>query len=224
MESRPVRELRILLPSIDEADLTEVVTADPANLRYRRVGAADWSRLRLEGISITGCRISGTTLRESVWEASKISGSLFEQVDLSSARLEGAKLDRTHLIGCRLSGVALTESTMSNVLFENCRLDYATFRGVRTTGPVAFINCTLTEASLSGCRWSEVVLDRCRLTGVELDGSDLRGTDLRGNPLDSIRGLSSLRGTTITVDQLSDLTRALVSDLELHVSDPPSSR
>lgn len=224
MDTRLVRELRILLPSAnDDDDLTEAATTDPSELRYREVGALNWSRLRLMDIAVTGCQFSGTTLRDSGWEKSTISGVIFEQVDLSSSRLQETKVDRTRFTGCQLSGVVLTEANLSNVIFENCRLDYATFRSVRTTGPVAFVNCTFTEASLTACRWNEVVFDSCRLTSLELDGCDLHGADFRGNSLDSIRGLTSLQGTTITADQLSDLSQALIADLDLQISDPPSN-
>ena len=142
METRVIRELSILLPSIDEDDLVEAVEVEAEELRYRRVGSADWSRLVVEGVSLVGCWFTGTSLRHSVWEDVTISGALFERVDLSSARLEGIKLDRTHFVGCQLSGLSLTEAAIGNTIFESCRLDYATFHTVRTTGPLAFINCT----------------------------------------------------------------------------------
>lgn len=217
METRLVRGVRVLLPSVEDAELTEMTSADPAGLRYRKVGRADWSRLNVVGASVTGSRFSGTTLRESRWEESTITGVLFEQADLSSARWEEVKVERTAFLGCQLSGFSLTGAGLGNVIFENCRLDYATFHGVRATGPVAFVNCTLTEASLSNCRLNDVVFDQCRLAGTEFDSCDLRGADLRGNPLDSIRGIASLRGVKVTADQLTDLARALPADLELQL-------
>jgi uncharacterized protein YjbI with pentapeptide repeats len=121
METRLIQELRILLPSIDDADLVEAGAADAEGLRYRRVGPADWSRLPLEHISVLGCQFSGTSLRESVWEDVVVSGVLFEQVDLSSARLERAKLDRTHFVGCQLSGLYLAESSIHDHGRSACR-------------------------------------------------------------------------------------------------------
>ena len=91
---------------------------------------------------------------------------------------------------------------------------------LRTAGSVAFVNCSMVEASLVGCRWDKAVLDGCRLSGVEFDHCDLRGTDLRGNSLETVRGVGSLRGVTLTADQVADLAAALVADLDLRIRQP----
>ncbi len=95
-------------------------------------------------------------------------GTVFDGVDLSSARLDGGKLDRVHFRRCQLSGLTLSGVVCENVLFEDCRLDYATFDAVRTAGALAFVNCSMTEVSLVNCRWDKAVMDGCRLSGLEL--------------------------------------------------------
>jgi uncharacterized protein YjbI with pentapeptide repeats len=146
-----------------------------------------------------------------------VSGVVFERVDLSSARWTEVRIERARFTGCRLSGLAWSEGSLGNVLFEDCRLDYASFRQVDVVGPVAFVNCTLTEASVVGGRWRSVAMDSCRLGGIEFDGCDLRGADLRGNPLDGVRGVGSLRGVTIAAEQVEQLAAALVVDLGITV-------
>jgi uncharacterized protein YjbI with pentapeptide repeats len=142
---------------------------------------------------------------------------VFEQVDLSSARWSEVKVERTRFTGCKLSGLVWSEGSLGNVLFEDCRLDYASFRQVDVVGPVAFVNCTLSEASVVGGRWRAVAVDSCRLGGMEFDGCDLRGADLRGNSLDGVRGVESLRGVTIAAEQVDQLAVALVVDLGITV-------
>ncbi len=184
-----------MLPS---AELDELTAAD-AELRGARVVGAEWQRVE--------------------WERRAISGAVFEQVDLSSARWTDVKVERTRFTGCRLSGLAWSEGSLANVLFEDCRLDYASFRQVDLVGPVVFVNCTLTEVSVVGGRWRTVAVDSCRLAGMEFDGCDLRGADLRGNLLDGVRGVESLRGVTIGVEQVGQLANALVADLRITVDD-----
>lgn len=220
MEIREVRGARFLLPVIEELDLTEVDGLSGGPIREAAVGGITANRLRLEDVTIIGSRFVGTSLADALWEGVVISGSEFDRVDLSSARLDGGKLDRVHFRGCQLSGLSLTGVLCENVIFEDCRLDYATFDTVRTAGAMGFLNCSMSEASLVGCRWDKAVIDGCRLSGLELDRCDLRGSDLRGNGLAAVRGVGSLRGVTLTADQLADLTRALVADLEIRISQP----
>nr|WP_238355679.1 pentapeptide repeat-containing protein [Kribbella sandramycini] len=205
-----------MLPSVDELDLTPVDAVPGDGLRDAAVGRVDASRLRLDGV-VVGSSFAGTILTETVWEGVAITGSVFNEVDLSSARFSGGKLDRVHFRGCQLSGLSLSGVSCENVIFENCRLDYATFDAVRTVGALGFVNCSMTEMSVVGCRWDKVVIDGCRLSGLELDRCDLRGSDLRGSSLETVRGVVSLRGVTLAADQIVDLTVAMVADLEITV-------
>lgn len=212
-----MRETRILLPVVDELDLTAVDALPGGGIREVAVGRIDEARLRLDGVQVVGSRFVETVLASAAWEGVVVVGTVFDGVDLSSARLDGGKLDRVHFRGCQLSGLSLSGVVCENVLFEDCRLDYATFDAVRTAGALAFVNCSMTEVSLVGCRWDKAVMDGCRLSGLELEHCDLRGADLRGNSLETVHGVASLRGVTLAADQLADLTTALVADLDLRI-------
>jgi uncharacterized protein YjbI with pentapeptide repeats len=147
----------------------------------------------------------------------RAAGCVFERVDLSAARLTGLKLERCHFIGCKLTWARLAESTLDNVLFEDCRLDGATFDDVATDGPTAFTGCVLVNSVIRDCRLGRATIAGCRLREVLFDGCDLRGADLRGNRLADISGIASLRGVIIEPAQLPDLTDAVMRDLDVVV-------
>ncbi|MGC4940704.1 pentapeptide repeat-containing protein [Kribbella sp. DT2] len=193
MEFRVVRDVRVMLPS-DELD--------------ESAG---------EGDELRGVRVVGAQWQRAEWDRRAVGGVVFERVDLSSARWSGVKVERTRFTGCKLSGLAWSDGSLGNVLFEDCRLDYASFRQVDVVGPVTFVNCTLTEASVVGGRWRTVAVESCRLEGMEFDGCDLRGADLRGNLLSGVRGVESLRGVTVAAEQVDQLAAALVADLGITV-------
>lgn len=220
METRTIHDLKVLLPSIDESDLQEVTSFGRGGLRYCRVGIVDWSRLRMEDTSIVGTAFVGTSLSGSVWEGAAVTSVSFQRVDLSSARMQGCELERVHFVGCKLSGLHLSDSSIDHVIFENCRLDYATLERVRAAGPVAFVNCTLQEASITACSWTQAAISESRIAGAEFDQCDLRGADFRSTSLEAVRGVSSLRGIRITASQLADLTAAFVADLGMTIEDP----
>lgn len=117
-----------------------------------------------------------------------------------------------------MSGLQLNDSTLKNVLFEDCRLDYATLGAVRTSGPVGWTGCTLDHAVLTGCRLPTVAFAQCTLGTLELQDCDLRGADLRGNDLGRVPGLLSLRGVRMTDDQVAELAAVTVRELEIEVT------
>ncbi|MGH3737172.1 MAG: pentapeptide repeat-containing protein [Micromonosporaceae bacterium] len=217
MQTRAIHDQRILLPDLDIDDLDPVEVPPRLDLADALITEGDWKRVQLASTKITRTRFDAVNMNAAVWDDVSVTGSIFDRVDLSSARLTSLTLDRCHLIGCQLTGLHLSMATLKNVIFENCRLDYATFNAVRTTGPVAFIGCTLTETSLTGCKLGQAVITGCQLNRLELHGCDLYGTDLRGNPLDTITGIDSLKGATLAPDQLADLTTAVLADLGLRV-------
>lgn len=116
-----------------------------------------------------------------------------------------------------MSGTQLSESTLKHVVFENCRLDYATFNGVRAAAPVAWTDCNLDHAELTQCRLPGVAIRSCSLRDLELDDCDLRGADLRGSDLSQVSGLRSFREVRLAEDQVTGLATAMVRELGITV-------
>ena len=197
METRTIRQTTVVLPC-QEADDLEPCDAPPPNgtaISGRAVKADSWTRAILTSVTIARTR--------------------FTNADLSSARFDGVSWDRCSLRGCTLVGAHLEGGTLKNVIFENCRLDYATLSKIRATGPVAFLGCSMTETMINRCQFSGAVFDACKLTDTEFDSTDLRGADLRGNDLSNLVGVQSLRQTILSPGQLAGLTEATVRELAL---------
>ncbi|MEU6972761.1 pentapeptide repeat-containing protein [Kitasatospora aureofaciens] len=117
-------------------------------------------------------------------------------------------------MGATLSGLVL-----DNVLFENCRFDYATFAGVRTAGPVAFAGCGFTEAVFGTCDLGKAAFEACALRHTEFGPGRYQGLDLRGNDLTELRGVAGLAKVVIDRGQLAELAVALMGELEVTFRD-----
>ncbi|MQA27598.1 MAG: hypothetical protein GEU94_19535 [Micromonosporaceae bacterium] len=199
MKTRTIRDLTILLPGEDPADL-EPLDAPPRDdeaIARRLITGQAWTRAHITSATLSGCWLINA--------------------DLSAMVFESVTLDRCVLRGATLIGARLADVTLKNVIFENCRLDYATFHNTRTTGPTAFLGCSLTETTLEHCKLTQAAFDGCKLAGTTLDATDLRSADLRGNDLSTIAGITCLRGATVSEDQLPSITDALARDLELRI-------
>lgn len=199
MDTRALRDLAVLLPGEDPDDLDQLdgPPCEGSALAERLVTGDAWTRAQLVKMNI--------------------SRSWFVNADLASCRFDSVTLDRCVLNGCTLVGAQWNDVTLKNVVFENCRIDYATFTDIRTVASVALIGCSLTEATFTRCKLGVAAFDGCRLTATSFEASDLRGADLRGNDLSSVTGIESLRGAIVSDDQLPGLIEAVVSDLDLSV-------
>lgn len=218
MKTRTVGEARLLVPDLEPRDL-DVTTAPPSgDLLEVIVDGADWSRLRLDETRIRASSFSDVRLPEAEWRGVRLTGCRLERVDLSSARLSGVVIERCEFIDCRMTGIHLTEASLTNVVFERCRFDYAILDAVLTTGPVAWSDCTLNDATFTNCRLDAATLVNNSLRRLELKDCDLTGTDLRRNDIQDLIGLTSLRGARLSIEQLPSLAELAVRDLGIEVA------
>jgi uncharacterized protein YjbI with pentapeptide repeats len=201
METRKIRDLEILLPGedADELELVDFIPAEKAVIAARQITGDMWSRMRIIDATITRC-----------W---------FVNADLASSEfIGGTVLDRCVLKGCTFVGAHLTEVVLKNVIFENCRFDYATLTLLRAAGPIAFTGCSFTETVFDRCKLTPAVFDGCKLNAPSFVACDLRGADFRGNDLAKTIGVTtSFRGTVISEDQFVAFTEAVTRELELTV-------
>ncbi|MFC9973316.1 pentapeptide repeat-containing protein [Spirillospora sp. NPDC127200] len=220
MDIREIRDRKILLPS-DEPELRTPVTWPPSrgDLADLEVVGQDWSRLRLEDRALIGSSLSGVLLAHAHVEDARITNSVLQDCDLASSRWINTRIDRCVLRGCRLTGAYVQRLTLSDVVFERCRVDYATLAGLHAVGAVGFIDCTLRETVIEESRLDDVVFADCTMTDVRFASTRLRNADLRGSRLDTLTGIPCLAGATIGADQVDQLTQAFVVDLQLNVHD-----
>lgn len=204
VDTRKIRDLVILLPGDEPEDLDAVdsIPADKSIVAGQVVERDVWTRTKL-----TGCTITRSWLINA---------------DLSTIDYSEIAFDRCVFRDCSLMGARLSESTLKNVIFENCRFDYATLTTVRATGPVVFLGCSLTETMFDRCKLGTAVFDGCKLSAPIFKSCDLRGADLRGNDLSKVIGVTtSLHGSVISEDQFVAFTEAVTRELELTIKDKP---
>ena len=110
----------------------------------------------------------------------------------------GAQLTRVRISGGKLDYVNLRDGTLTDVVIEDC---------------------VIGELDLVGARLTRVVLAGCRVGRLDVTRATLDRVDLRGAELTALRGLASLRGATITPEQLTDLAPHFAEHLGLTVAD-----
>jgi uncharacterized protein YjbI with pentapeptide repeats len=143
METTTVGDLVITAPDLDPEELEPFDDQPDDDLTEVRVEGAAWSGVEVAGARIDRSLLVGGDLTETVWRNLTLRGCRLENVDLSGATFRGAAIERCVFVGCRMTGVVLVKATLKDVLFTDCRLDYARMEEVRTTGPTAWLRCLL---------------------------------------------------------------------------------
>ncbi|WP_236240516.1 pentapeptide repeat-containing protein [Streptomyces sp. CC228A] len=223
MASRTFGHVTVTTPDLDEPGLylSQVDTLDSPRgiVQDFSYGNADLRALNLRDAQLITGRITGVQAKHVELEAVTLHGVEISGAHLGTARWSGSKLTRVHLRDNKLMGAALDGVVLDDVLFENCKLDFATFRKVRATGPLAFVGCVLTEATFTDCDLSAAVFRGCTLRLTEFGTGRYRDTDLRENDLSALRGISNLTKVRIDPGQQADLTEALMAELDITLGD-----
>src|SRR6266540_968230 len=117
-----------------------------------------------------------------------------EGADWANTRpARGMQARRVELRSCRLTGAELVEARVSDVTFDECRLDLVNLRFANLER-VVFRDCRMSECDLYEASVKDVLFERCELREATFSSAALQRVELRGCDLTGLRGVESLRG------------------------------
>ncbi|WP_416873479.1 pentapeptide repeat-containing protein [Kitasatospora sp. SC0581] len=228
MPTRHYGRTTITLPDLDDDPYLGVIASPPrpgSTVTEFRYTDQDIRDLDLTEADLRNGILHNVSTQRTTIENVRFSSVQITACDLGALHLSGSKASRTLFRGCRLMGSAITGAVLDNVLFENCRLDYATFDRIRASGPLVFDRCVLTEAAFTGCDLTDVVLRDCTLLATAFGTGTYKGLDLSGSDLSAVRGVGNLREAVVSRAQQLQITDALLAELNVTYSeDLPQSR
>lgn len=166
---------------------------------------------RLAGVEFDGCRFTGCVLFGAVLTGCTFTECEFADCDLSRTVVTDSRFSECTFTDSRLLGVnfalAHTGSLAPPFVFERCRLDYASFRGLDITGSV-FRECRLRDVDLGETVARRVVFAGSDLAGASFGDTDLREADLAGavNYALDVRA-NQVRGARVDVGGAAGLLR-----------------
>ena len=210
----------------------------------RRVGQVDLPELSLfagdlepdgdyDGLELRDLDLTGQSAVNARFLSSLLAGCVLDEVALTQAQLADCVLTevRAHTLDavdsawrdvsvtdCRLGAVTAYGAQLTRVRISGGKLDYVNLRDGTLTD-VVIEDCVIGELDLVGARLTRVVLAGCRVGRLDVTRATLDRVDLRGAELTALRGLASLRGATITPEQLTDLAPHFAEHLGLAVAD-----
>jgi uncharacterized protein YjbI with pentapeptide repeats len=208
-------------PKVDDLVFGHLSDGDPGELTRN----AD-----LESVRYAELALPRLELAHAVVASARFLGLAADETDLSGARLSEVELDRVNLpvvraarsewrdvrISGRLGSVEAYDSRWRSAHFSDCKISFLNLRGAELID-VAFTDCLIEELDLLDAVVHRVSLTGTRVAHLNVQHSKLHDFDLRAATLESIDGLLSLRGTTVTPEQLALLAPLLADELGLKV-------
>lgn len=130
--------------------------------------------------------------------------------DWSNADVQSSALERVHASGVRATGANFSDGDLTDVVFESCRLDLASFRLARLTR-VVFRDCRLDDADFYGANLTSVSFEDSSLQRASFDAAVFARTEIRSCDLTDLGGVERLAGVRIGVPELMQVAAQLAN-------------
>ena len=153
-----------------------------------------------------------------VLELGDLTDVVVANVDWANQRAPRLALHRVELRQCRLTGVELGEASLTDVVFDDCRLDLAGLRFAKLER-VVFRDCALTESDFYEASLKDVLFERCGLRETTLSSLKIERVELRGCDLSGARGVEALRTARMTWNDVVGAAAVFAAALGIEIVD-----
>ena len=205
-------------------ELPELARSEGVSLESREeyealhVSDLDLAGADLSGSSFLGCWFERCRMDDMLLARGRISECLLTEIGATGVDASDSTWRDIILDGARIGALTAVRAVWSSVRVRGSKLDFLALAGGRVDD-VAFEDCVIDELDLGGARLRNVTLSGCRIGVLDVEGAQLMDVDLTGTTLHTIRGISGLRGATISPAQLTELGPLLANHLGIRVGD-----
>lgn len=180
------------------------------------ITGADVSGLEAEHVSIARSELREVQLIGARLHRCALTDVRFVDCDLSGAFLIESEWLRVELRNCRMSGLVVSQSRLRHVGFHEAKLDGGDFR-LTNEEQVAFVDCVMPDSDFYEAALTRVTFQRCDLRAAHFVGVRANDIRLHGSKVEGVRGVSSLRGSRISVEQVLPLALGLFSEVGITI-------
>jgi len=184
------------------------------------------SEMLIDSESLAGLKLKQLHISESLITKSDFSHIAIEHLDVLDAEFKGCNFTASKLPssswhvalidGTRCSGTMLPNSVFKNVTFKNSKLELVNFRFSRLEH-IIFDGCTIDDADFYSATLKNVAFINCTMNSVTFASARMSNVDISKSQIEGIKGVNSLKGVTISYDQLMQLAASLADEAGIKV-------
>lgn len=199
-------------------DLSVIFSAGEDDMQGVAIEDGVFQNVQLSSFSVTDSRVIKTNFAEITIPSFGVKNVEFIHCDMTMARFADASWHVAEMRNSRCSGMQLDAAHLQNVRFIDCKLDLVNFRFAKLAN-VVFESCVVREMDFYGATLKNVVFVDCEIDAVGFAGAKLQNVDLTNAQLTNIKNVTSLKGATISDEQLIYLAPQLATANGIKISD-----
>lgn len=187
-----------------------------AELDDLRLAGIRGEKIDVSGSNTSGCEFDDVVADEFSIATSRVAETRFAAVGVPLFRMARSVFRDVEFDGGRLGAVEAYDLQARALHFRGCRLNYLNLRGSTLTD-VAFTDCQIDELDLGQATVERMGFPGSRIGALTMHNAVLKNVDLRGVELGVVNGAASLKGATISSQQLMDLAPQLARESGIRV-------
>jgi len=200
--------MKVLKPTIPKqlatpTDVRKLFTLHD-DIRELSVVGATLDAVSNKSLHISESEFVKTDLSRMVIERFDALDCIFRQCNLSASKFVDSSWHVISFDGIRASGMQLQHSRLKNILFKDSKLEMTNFRSTHMEN-IIFEDCNLDEVDFNGARLKNIDFINCTIKNISFAGTKIVSVNLSQSHIESIKGVASLKGITISYDQLMQL-------------------
>ncbi len=134
----------------------------------------------------------------------------FKAADFTASKFPDANWMRVAVETSRCTGLQIVDGILRNVSFSDSKMDLVNFRTSKLEN-VLFENCVLSDVDFNDGNLKNVTFINCSLNDVTFNNAKMLNVDVSRSTIEHIKGVASLKGLTISEDQMLLLAPSLVA-------------
>ncbi len=180
------------------------------------IRAAAWADRDLHGLTLLDCTLQGAELDGANLKGARIHDTELAEISEPSLAAPESSWCTASVRDSRIGAAVLHGGDWRSVLVTGCKIDFLNLRDT-TLQDVVFENCSFRDVDLVNARATRVAFRDCRAETLDVRFAQFDAVDLRGLEFTRVDGLAALRGTVLDEQQLMALAPALARHLGIDV-------
>jgi uncharacterized protein YjbI with pentapeptide repeats len=168
-----------------------------------------------EGIETSGAH-QLVTITAGRYQSFDIADATIQELHAPNILSYRGSIIRSHIHKGQLTGLQLPEAHITDVVFNNCRLNLANFRKVKFERCI-FTACDLTEADFSDANMHNALFENCQIDLAEFSNVQCKRVEFLNTNLSQIKGVGGLSGSAITEENLIEIAPLLAASHGIHL-------
>jgi uncharacterized protein YjbI with pentapeptide repeats len=141
----------------------------------------------------------------------------FKNCNFTTAKFPESSWQRVKIDGARCSGLQITNGTLRDITFNNCKLELVNLRFSRLEN-VLFENCVIDDVDFYDAKLKNVHFINCTINEITFASARMMSVDISQSTIQGIKGINSLKGVTISYDQLMQFAPSFAAEFGIKVA------